>query len=167
MKGKEQQHHHHLHKSSPSPLRSRSRSRSNSLHKDKQNNPSKKRKRSYSGIDLPSPSETNDDFTQFKIHPAIVEKLQLKQIVSLFEVQKAVFTPLYEGTNVIVRSLTGSGKTLAFILPLLQRSIDKGRFKSEKPIIMVMAPTRELSIQVGREFSDLSSTELPFKTTMI
>ena len=169
MKGKEQQHYRHLHKSSPSPSpsRSRSRSRSNSLHKNNQNNPSKKRKRSYSGIDLPSPSETNDDFAQFKIHPAIVEKLQLKQIVSLFEVQKAVFTPLYEGTNVIVRSLTGSGKTLAFILPLLQRSIDKGRFKNEKPIIMVMAPTRELSIQVGREFSDLSSTDLPFKTAMI
>ena len=130
--------------------------------------PVKKRKRSYSGIDLPSPAEEqDDDFKLFKIHESIADRLKQKQIMSLFDVQKKVFKPIYEGNSVIVSSLTGSGKTLAFVLPLLQRCSDKGYFTHEKPYIIVMAPTRELSIQVGREFSDLSSKAFSFKTVMI
>ena len=130
--------------------------------------PVKKRKRSYSGIDLPSPSpEQEDDFTQYKIHPAIADRLKQRNIMSLFDVQKKVFKPIYDGTSVIAASLTGSGKTLAFVLPLLQKCCDKGYFTQDKPYIIVMAPTRELSIQVGREFSDLSSKDFKFKTVMI
>ena len=72
----------------------------------------KKRKRSYSGIELPMPDEEIDDFKKYKINEYIAERLKLKQIESLFEVQKKVYQPIYEGKNVIVASLTGSGKTL-------------------------------------------------------
>ena len=145
----------------------RQRSESDSKVKEPEELPVKKRKRSYSGIDLPDPEEQEDDFQKFKINPAIAERLKLKQINSLFDVQKKVFQPIKEGRSVIVSSLTGSGKTLAFVLPLLQRCSDKNYFKHEKPYIIVMAPTRELSIQVGREFSDLSSKGFEFRTVMI
>ena len=128
---------------------------------------SKKRKRSFSGIDLPDPEESVDDFQKYKIDPNIVERLKLKQIESLFEVQKKVYKPVYEGKNVIVSSLTGSGKTLAFVLPTLMRYIDKKEMTHNKPRILVMAPTRELSIQTGREYNDLSSKNLSFKTVLI
>ena len=127
----------------------------------------KKRKRSYSGIELPSPEEEIDDFQKYKINNNIVERLKLKQIESLFEVQKKVYEPIYEGKNVIVASLTGSGKTLAFVLPTLMRYIDKKELNQSRPRILVMAPTRELSIQTGREYSDLSSKNLSFKTVLI
>ena len=128
---------------------------------------SKKRKRSFSGIDLPDPEESVDDFQKYKIDLNIVERLKLKQIESLFEVQKKVYKPVYEGKNVIVSSLTGSGKTLAFVLPTLMRYIDKKEMTHNKPRILVMAPTRELSIQTGREYNDLSSKNLSFKTVLI
>ena len=144
---------------------SKKTSRKNSL--DKSN--LAKRKRSFSGIELPEPIETSDDFEKYKISPFIVEKLKLKQIESLFDVQKKVFKLIYDKKNVIVASLTGSGKTLAFVLPILQRIYDNKLIENKQsiPLIMVMSPTRELSIQTGREFSDLSSKEFNFKTVLI
>ena len=127
----------------------------------------KKRKRSFSGIELPPPEELVDDFEKFKIDKNIVERLKLKQIESLFDVQKKVYQPIYDGKNVIVASLTGSGKTLAFVLPTLMRYLDKKELNQTRPKILVMAPTRELSIQTGREYSDLSSKNLSFKTVLI
>ena len=85
----------------------------------------------------------------------------------IFEVQKKVFNPIYKGESVIVSSLTGSGKTLAFVLPTLQRCIDNKLFNQTIPRILVMSPTRELSIQTAREFSDLSSKNLSFRTVLI
>ena len=127
-----------------------------------------KRKRSYSGIELPSSStEEIDDFQTYKISPEIAERLKLKQITSLFEVQKKVYKPIYEGKNAIVASLTGSGKTLAFVLPTLMRYIDRKEMNQTNPKILVLAPTRELSIQTGREYSDLSTKNLLFKTVLV
>ena len=145
----------------------RERSRDSSLQKESKDKTPKKRKRSYSGIDLPEKEEIQDDFTKYKINPNIIERLKLKQIDNLFEVQKKVFNPIYKGQSVIVSSLTGSGKTLAFVLPTIQRCIDNKLFTQTIPQILVMAPTRELSIQTGREYSDLSSKNLPFKTVLI
>ena len=140
-----------------------------SSRKDSQKSDTKphKRKRSYSGIEVPTPPNEPDDFETYKIHPNIVERLKLKQIESLFEVQKKVYNPIYSGKNVIVSSLTGSGKTLAFVLPTLMRYIDKKELNQTHPKILVLAPTRELSIQTGREYSDLSTKNLYFKTVLI
>ena len=106
-----------------------------------------------------------DDFQKFGISDHVAEKLRAKNINSLFAVQKKVFVPLESGKNVICASLTGSGKTLSFVLPLITRY--KESFIQNKPVIMVIAPTRELSIQVGREFSDLNCDGFKFKTVMV
>ena len=148
--------------------REKERSRDSTPQKDsKKDKIGKKRKRSFSGIDLPDFEETQDDFSHYKINENIIERLKLKQIESLFEVQKKVFNPIYKGESVIVSSLTGSGKTLAFVLPTLQRCIDNKLFNQTIPRILVMSPTRELSIQTAREFSDLSSKNLSFRTVLI
>jgi len=109
--------------------------------------------------------DDQDDFEKLGISQHIAARLKEKSIVSLFEVQKKVFEPVVSGKNLIVASLTGSGKTLSFVLPLITKHKDS--FKQQKPVIMVMAPTRELSIQVGREFSDLSSENYKYKTVLI
>jgi ATP-dependent RNA helicase RhlE len=112
-------------------------------------------------------NEDEDDFQAYGIDDRIADKLKSKSIVSLFEVQKAVFKPIHKGKNVIVASLTGSGKTLSFVLPVVQKAIDDNKLKSKIPFCMVITPTRELSVQVAREFSDLSSGDLNFKTVLI
>ena len=127
----------------------------------------KKRKKSFSGIELPDPEDSKDDFIQFNINSNIAQRLKDKNIHSLFDVQKKVYSYIHQGDSVIVASLTGTGKTLAFVLPVLQRIHDQHYYDNQTPCVLVMAPTRELSIQVGKEFSDLSSKDFRFKTAMI
>ena len=61
-------------------------------------------------------------------------------------VQAAVFAPILEGRDMIVRSKTGTGKTAAFGIPLLER-IAAG---TRKASALVLCNTRELALQIGR-----------------
>lgn len=51
---------------------------------------------------------------------ATVANLEKRGIAALFPIQKAVFTPVMEGRDLIGRARTGSGKTLAFALPVVE-----------------------------------------------
>ena len=66
-------------------------------------------------------------------------------------VQSATVGPILAGKDVIVRSKTGTGKTAAFGIPIIER-IPAGR---GRPSALIMAPTRELAIQVAEELQAL------------
>jgi len=63
-------------------------------------------------------------------------------------VQRAVFEPAAEGRSLVVQARTGTGKTAAFGLPLVDRLV---RPSGKTVQAMVLCPTRELALQVGRE----------------
>ena len=63
-------------------------------------------------------------------------------------IQAACIPPLMEGDDLLGEAQTGTGKTAAFALPLLHR-IDLSR---HNPQVLVLAPTRELAIQVAEAF---------------
>jgi len=71
-------------------------------------------------------------------------------------IQAATIPALLEGRDVIGQAQTGTGKTAAFALPVLSR-ID---LKPGKPQALVLAPTRELAIQVAEAFQKYA-TYLP------
>jgi ATP-dependent RNA helicase DeaD len=71
-------------------------------------------------------------------------------------IQAATIPPLLEGRDVIGQAQTGTGKTAAFALPVLSR-ID---VRPGKPQALVLAPTRELAIQVAEAFQKYA-TYLP------
>ncbi len=68
-------------------------------------------------------------------------------------VQAAVTAPDAKGRDLIVSAQTGSGKTVAFGIALADELLgESGRARpSEKPLVLVIAPTRELALQVSRE----------------
>ncbi len=68
--------------------------------------------------------------------------------MSLFPIQQECFYPIYNGEDLIGRDLTGSGKTLAFALPLIERLRKQKMLGSRKIQAIVLAPTRELAVQV-------------------
>jgi len=141
---------HHNLKLKESKKQGKSSSRKNSTvktHSDKKDIEAPKRKDSVSRTEVSS----------FGVGKELEAKLADRGITSLFEVQQKVFFPVFNGENVIVASLTGSGKTLSFILPLLEKCKQKQRFNGKEPAIIVLAPTRELAIQIGKEFSSLSA----------
>jgi ATP-dependent RNA helicase DeaD len=71
----------------------------------------------------------------------------------LTPVQNAVLAPELRDADVLVSAQTGSGKTVAFGLALGPTLLgDEHRFSKEKaPLALVVAPTRELALQVRRE----------------
>jgi ATP-dependent RNA helicase DeaD len=67
-------------------------------------------------------------------------------------VQRAVFEPAAEGRNLVVQARTGTGKTAAFALPIIDRIV---RASTKSVQALVLCPTRELALQVSREFEQL------------
>ena len=70
-------------------------------------------------------------------------------------VQAAVLEPEAAGRDLVVSAQTGSGKTVAFGLAMAAELLDEaGRVRhSEAPLALVIAPTRELALQVSRELA--------------
>ncbi|MFW0796469.1 DEAD/DEAH box helicase [Gordonia sp. CPCC 205515] len=68
-------------------------------------------------------------------------------------IQAATIPPLMAGRDVVGLAQTGTGKTAAFALPILSRLDPAER----RPQALVLAPTRELAIQVAEAFGSYSS----------
>lgn len=67
-------------------------------------------------------------------------------------IQAAIIPPLLDGRDVIGQAQTGTGKTAAFALPVLAQlaaDADAGRKHPKGPSVLILAPTRELAIQVS------------------
>ncbi len=74
-------------------------------------------------------------------------------------VQVATIPAVLAGRDVRVRAETGSGKTAAFGLPILQRLCESPRSPSARGnpvLVLVLAPTRELVIQIAEVLGELS-----------
>lgn len=89
-----------------------------------------------------------------RIARPLAEALSAKGYETLTAVQEAVLTPEAEGRDLLVSAQTGSGKTVAFglsIAPDVLQGSDLLLF-ADRPVALVIAPTRELAQQVAREF---------------
>ena len=68
-------------------------------------------------------------------------------------IQEQSIPSLLEGKDLLGIAQTGTGKTAAFALPILQRLLDSGKFRSPKTCrALILLPTRELAIQVEECF---------------
>ncbi|HPU16218.1 MAG TPA: DEAD/DEAH box helicase, partial [Polymorphobacter sp.] len=86
-------------------------------------------------------------------HPALAKALSARGYSVFTPVQAAVLEPEAQGRDLMVSAQTGSGKTVAYGLALAPTLLgDAERFgRAEEPLALVVAPTRELALQVSRE----------------
>ena len=87
-------------------------------------------------------------FTALGLDPNILRVLADVGYESPSPIQAATIPPLLEGRDVLGQAQTGTGKTAAFALPILSRLNPR----AGKPQALVLAPTRELAIQVAEAF---------------
>jgi ATP-dependent RNA helicase RhlE len=73
-------------------------------------------------------------------------------------IQTAVIPLALAGRDLVACAETGTGKTAAFVVPTLQRLLEKGvgRPLSSKSRVLVLAPTRELAVQIEDEIHGLA-----------
>jgi len=95
-------------------------------------------------------------FTDLGIEAVFTDALAENGIVSPFPIQEMAIPIALQGTDLIGQARTGTGKTLAFGLPLLQRinlPVDAEDGHGTSPQALVIAPTRELANQVGKDLA--------------
>jgi ATP-dependent RNA helicase DDX21 len=112
-------------------------------------------------------AEKKGDFKNFQITEASARNLKKKGINYLFPIQIETFEHIYAGKDLIGRDRTGSGKTLAFALPILENLRKKEKYfsnkKGQRPYVLCLVPTRELAIQVTREFERFKNSDNEYR----
>ncbi|GGI78316.1 DEAD/DEAH box helicase [Legionella impletisoli] len=63
-------------------------------------------------------------------------------------IQFQAIPAILRGKDVLASAQTGTGKTASFVLPILQKLVDKPRATSNRARILIVIPTRELAAQV-------------------
>jgi ATP-dependent RNA helicase DeaD len=86
-------------------------------------------------------------------HPSLLRALAARNYTEPTPVQQAVLRPEAADRDLLVSAQTGSGKTVAYGLALGSMLLgDTARFsKPQQPLALIVAPTRELALQVQRE----------------
>ena len=87
-------------------------------------------------------------FQDLRLSPAVLSALDAVGYEAPSPIQAATIPPLLDGHDILGQAQTGTGKTAAFALPILC-NID---IKQTSPQALVLAPTRELAIQVAEAF---------------
>lgn len=70
-------------------------------------------------------------------------------------IQDQAMTAVIEGKDVFGMANTGTGKTAAFLLPLIEK-IAKTKGQNKRETVLIMAPTRELALQIESDFKILA-----------
>ncbi len=107
--------------------------------------------------------KTLTTFRDLGVHPEIADALERAGIVTPFPIQEMTLSVALMGTDLIGQARTGTGKTLAFGIPVLQRSVaphdpDYAELPQGKPQALIVAPTRELALQVSGDL-DVASKD--------
>ena len=97
-------------------------------------------------------TEDSPAFSDFDIKPEIIEALAEVGIVRTFAIQELTLPIALAGNDLIGQARTGTGKTLGFGVPLLNRlTLPSG--VGAAPQALVIAPTRELAVQVSGDIA--------------
>ncbi|MGI9020248.1 MAG: DEAD/DEAH box helicase [Solirubrobacterales bacterium] len=95
---------------------------------------------------------SSQSFADLGISPAVSAVLNKQGIREPFPIQKLVIGDSLAGKDLLVRSPTGSGKTLAFAAPMA----DRIEADERRPAALIVAPTRELALQIVEDLRPLA-----------
>ena len=103
-------------------------------------------------------------FDELNLLPEILEALKQKGYQHPTPVQEKTIPAVMQGRDVLSLAQTGTGKTAAFALPILHRLATSAPAKGVR--VLVLAPTRELAIQIYDNFSAYGKS-LPFRMALL
>ena len=93
-------------------------------------------------------------FEELKIAKSILKSLNDIGFVEPTPIQQQAIPKINSGMNIVGVAQTGTGKTAAYLLPLLTKL---KKPEGTAPRVVIIVPTRELSIQVGEDVAELTA----------
>jgi ATP-dependent RNA helicase RhlE len=100
-----------------------------------------------------TPNDTGRDFPGLGLIEPICRALRAESYTHPTPIQARAIPPLLAGKDLLGIAQTGTGKTAAFALPIMQRlSENRDRAGARGTRALVLAPTRELAIQIAEAF---------------
>ena len=110
---------------------------------------------------------TDSSFSELGLAEPIQHALNARNHIIPTPIQAQAIPMLLAGRDVLGVAQTGTGKTAAFALPILHQLSQSRPVKGPRsPRALVLAPTRELAIQIGDEFRAYAK-HLPLRQTVI
>ena len=95
------------------------------------------------------------NFIDFPFNPQLHKNIARAGYVHPRPIQDEAIPVVMEGKDVFGMANTGTGKTAAFLLPLIEK-ISKTKGQNKKETVLIMAPTRELALQIDEDFRKLA-----------
>ncbi|HEU5288745.1 MAG TPA: DEAD/DEAH box helicase, partial [Candidatus Limnocylindria bacterium] len=90
-------------------------------------------------------------FGDLEVHPDVARAIDELGFMAPTPVQAQAIPILRSGRDLLAQAQTGTGKTAAFAIPIIERVDPTER----RPQALIVVPTRELAVQVTREFGSL------------
>eukprot|EP00501_MAST-03F_sp_TOSAG23-6_P000751 GSMAST32.ASY1.ANO1.779.1 assembled CDS len=97
-----------------------------------------------------------DDFSTIELPSYVIANIKAMGYYRPTPIQRHSLPIALGGMNMMCRAQTGSGKTCAFLLPVIA-AVYKKKSNQLTPSVVILAPTRELAIQIENETSKLYS----------
>ena len=92
-------------------------------------------------------------FEELKVNKSILKALREIGFETPTPIQEKAIPVIRSGMDVVGIAQTGTGKTAAYLLPLFIKLV---KAEGEDPRVLILVPTRELSIQVGEDIEELT-----------
>jgi ATP-dependent RNA helicase RhlE len=105
-------------------------------------------------------------FTDLGLAPDLLRAVADRGYTAPSPIQKQAIPLVLDGRDLLAAAQTGTGKTAAFVLPILQRLAFVGHARSKQVRALVLAPTRELALQV-HESATGYGRHLPLRSAVV
>ena len=102
---------------------------------------------------------TETNFSDLPINDEVLSALQSANFTHCTPIQALALPPLLDGLDIAGQAQTGTGKTIAFLVATfhyLMANAAKDNADSKGPKAIIMAPTRELAVQIYNDAKPLS-----------
>jgi len=103
-------------------------------------------------------------FSELPISLYLQDRLAAARFVNPTEVQAAAIPHAISGKDILATAQTGTGKTLAFLVPVMEKLLAQPR-RGVQAIVLV--PTRELAMQIDKQYEQLRGKKLPAAALLI
>ncbi|MEX1013293.1 MAG: DEAD/DEAH box helicase [Waddliaceae bacterium] len=106
-------------------------------------------------------------FDSLQLHPQILKAVAESGYTEATKIQIEAIPKILEGFDIRASAQTGTGKTAAFLLPILNNLVEPSPKPGKGPRVLIIAPTRELAMQIASQSEKYSKYLKRTKTVCI